>query len=601
MHGFCGILGSETTLLNKKSFIKSINLANTMQVDSVKSKNFFSAVSFLETSPIKGARIYCNDNLIILFAGDLIGYKEIPWKDVETNFLNSNIGWFSNLRGVFAFAIYDKSLNKISLFSDQRAQLSVYYSFFNETFVFSTDLSTFTTLINVPDFNIKWLYEYLFFYFPVDRTTFFKGVYRLRHSKVLSFDFISKSFNENKYSKRLKVEGIILKGKKARKNFIKLFEKRVPKYFNNKGNNLVAISAGFDSRNILSLAPEKYNVQTYTYGVRDCPDLNGVSKLMKKLEIKHDEVIFENEFEKLLPSLIYDVVMLSGGVQPILRATILYVYKDLYNKGNDSIILGGISGDFYRGILYDPSGTFISPGVNNFFNNKDFSKDIDEFKIAFQDSYVNYKNHIHKTILKLTNLLGEPGSAELFMNYKSYVSIPHSFGGEVAIASNYFTFRQPFWDIDLLKMAYKTEYSYIGLLERYRQGNDVTYNKYVFQSKMIYNNPKFKKTEIKGVPIALFAKDNKILFELGRLFFRSLAYLKGFKKAKKPLEDWEIWFDTTLKDEFDKLLNENSLLLKYVSKEFMLSVKNTGNIHIKGKLVTTEIILRLIKDRWNIK
>ena len=135
MHGFCGILGLESDLKDKDAFVKSINLANTMQIDSVSENDFFSAVSYLNKAPLKGQRIYKTNDLIYIFAGDLIGVEEIPWKEIETNFLNSNFKWFSTLRGLFAFAIINKKLKQVSLISDQRAQLPVYYTIIDHNFI----------------------------------------------------------------------------------------------------------------------------------------------------------------------------------------------------------------------------------------------------------------------------------------------------------------------------------------------------------------------------------------------------------------------------------------------------------------------------------
>lgn len=600
MHGFCGILGLEIDQISKKEFIKSINLAGTMQIDSVSEDNFYSSVSFLGSSPLKGQRIYKTKDFIFLIAGDLIGLAEVPWEEIEINFLKSNYDWFSALRGVFAFVIFNKKLNKISLFSDHRAQIPVYYGCFDNNFIFSTDLSTFTSLKSVPKFNIGWLYEYLFFYYPVDRTTFFENVNRLRPVSKLDFDLKTKLIKESRYGESFKKSDKILKGKSVLGKFISLFKDRVPNYYYKKGKNLVAISAGFDSRNILSLAPNNYDVQTYTYGVKGCPDLNGVSVLMKRLKMEHKEILFDSNFEKLLPTLIYDVVSLSGGIQPILRATVLYVYKNLYHdKQKISVILGGISGDFYRGILYNPKNTFISPGLNHFFNNEDVSQDIDAYKEAFSSTYEGYKKHIYDTLLKFKKLYGNPIDAETKMNFVAYEAAPKSFGGEVAIASNYFTFRQPFWDIDLMKMAYKTEYSFIGLLKRFKEKKDITYKQYELQAKIIASNPNFKRTYIRGLPIILYTYGNKLLFKTSRVFIRGLAYLKGYRKPKNNLEEWEKWFETKLKKEFDDLLNDDSILLNYIDKNFMFTVKNSGDIHLLGKLATTEIILRLIKSRWN--
>lgn len=602
MHGFCGILGLESNLIDKRAFIKSINLADTMHIDSVSEDNFFSAVSFLNKAPLKGQRIYKTRDLIFLFAGDLIGFEEIPWKEIETNFLNSNFEWFSTLRGLFAFVIFNRKLKQITLIGDHRAQLPVYYGILDNNFVFSTDLSTFTTLKTVPEFNIEWLYEYMFFNFPIDRTTFLKDVNRLRPMTVLTFGLASKTIKELKYGEYFKKAKNILTGKEALNKCIKAFKERIPKYYCKDKDNLVAISGGFDSRTLLALAPEKAKIETYTYGVEGSTDLETVSTFINKIDIDHKEVLFDEEFKKSLPNLIYDTVRLSGGIQPILRSTLLYVYKNLYKDNiNIPIVMGGIAGDLYRGWNKNSSNTsVVSEGIQHFFRTGKVLINKNIYNKIFNEKSKYFEKHINKSFDKIKELYGAPLNPKLQIDYSNYEIFSNYFGGEMAIASNYFTFRQPFWDIDLIDLAYKTELSHLGFSKRQDEKKDISYKQYVLQAKLMASNPKIKKTYIRGVPITLFANDNKNIFRISRLFVRGLAFLKGYRKPTNDLEEWEDWFKYSLKEEFDSLLNDNSLILKYIDKDYIKLAKKSNDIHLLSKFATTEIILNLIKNKWDI-
>jgi len=601
MHGFCGILGLEADKIDKRAFAKSINLADTMHVDLFSDESFFSVVSFLDSSPLKGQRIYKTNDLIFLFTGDLIGYKEIPWEDVERNFLNSNFEWFLTLRGLFAFAIFNKKSKQMSLISDHRAQLPVYYGYLDNNFVFSTDLSTFTTLKTVPEFNIKWLYEYMFFNSPIDSTTFLKGVNRLRPISILNFNLESKIIKESKYGEYFKKAKYILTGKEALDINIKAFKERIPKYYSEEKITLTAISGGFDSRTLLALAPEKARVKTYTYGVKGSGDLNVVSTFINKLNIDHKEIFFDEKFKKSLPSLIYDTVRLSGGTQPILRSTLLYVYRNLYKDNNSiPIVIGGINGDFYRGWDFPTDPSILSSGMNQFFKtgkiNIDKAIDIKMFKNDSDD----FKKYINNVVNGIEDRFGNPKKPESRMSFNIYETAPKYFGGEIAIASNFFTPRQPFWDIDLVDLTFKTECSYLGFFKRLKEKKDTTYKQYVLQTKVIANNPVFKKTYINGMPLSLFTIDNKFLFQVGRLFIRGFAYLRGYREPENDLEEWGDWFQNNLKDEFDRLLNDKSLILEYINNDLVHFAKEKNDIHLLNKFATTEIILNLIKRKWDL-
>ena len=75
----------------------------------------------------------------------------------------------------------------------------------------------------------------------------------------------------------------------------------------------MAITGGFDSRTLLSLAPKNANVEGYTYGTPGSNDLHVVSKFKNKINLKHKEIFFDSGFEALLPDLIHDTCKIIRG------------------------------------------------------------------------------------------------------------------------------------------------------------------------------------------------------------------------------------------------------------------------------------------------
>lgn len=604
MNGFCGMLSLDSISLDKYAFTKSINLIDTMKTLTISDKNFFSVVSFLESAPVKGSRIYKNKEFEFLFAGDLIGVLEIPWNEIQENFINSNFSWFSSLRGIFAIAIRNIKLNQITLISDQQAQLPIYYGFIKNSFIFSTSIASFSTLETVPDFNQEWLYEFIYFNFPIDRTTCLKNVKRIRPLSILNIDLKDKSITELKYGEYFKISNNILTGKTALVEGIKIFKETVPKYYCIDKKNSVAISGGFDTRTLLALAPHKANVLTYTYGVPGSLDLYVTSILKAKLNLKRQEIFFDESFENALPELIYDTVRLSGGVQPILRSTLLYVYSQLSKRQDHkdtAVVIGGIGGDIYRGSSGQPGGASMSPGMYHLFKSGKLLIDKNEYQKIFHSKFLDFENHINKTINKIKELYGDPLEPATFNNYCIYEINTKYFGGEVAIANNFKTMRLPFLDFDLLQFAYRSELSNIGF-SGYRQNlKEISVKKYRFQSKIICSNPSFKNTLINGLPISLYAQENKFIFQIGRLFMRAFEYLKSKPVTHNILEDWDHWSKIILKKEFNTILSHNSLILKYLDEEVIIVAKESNDIELLNKFVTIEILLGLLKNKWNIK
>ena len=604
MSGFCGILSWDIISFDKYTFTKSINLIDTMRTLTISDKSFFSVVSFLEFAPLKGPRVYKNNEFEYIFAGDLIGFSEIPWIKLEENFLKSNYNWFTSLRGIFAIVIRNKNSNEITLISDQQAQLPIYYGFIGNSFIFSTSMATFSTLETVPEFNQEWLYEFIYFNFPIDTTTCLTNVKRIRPLSILNIDVKIKSITEFKYGEYFEISKNILTGKSALVEGIRIFKETVPKYYCLDNKNSVAISGGFDTRTLLALAPDKANTLTYTYGVPGSLDLYVTSILKGKLNLIRQEIFFDENFENSLPDLIYDTVRLSGGIQPILRSTLLYVYSQLSKKQDHkdtAVVIGGIGGDLYRGSSGRPGGASMSAGMYHLFKSGKLLIDKNKYQNIFHSKFLDFENHIKKTIHKIKELYGDPLEPATFNNYCIYEINTKYFGGEVAIANNFKTMRLPFLDFDLLQFAYRSELSNIGF-SGYRQNlKDISVKKYRFQSKIICSNPSFKNTIINGLPISLYAQENKFIFQIGRLFMRAFEYLKRKPVTHNMLEDWDRWCKIILKKEFNKILCHDSLILKYLDEEVIIAAKESDDIELLNKFVTIEILLGLIKNKWDIK
>lgn len=603
MNGFCGMLSADSISLDKYALTKSINLIDTMQTQSIYNKNFFASVSHLKSTPLGGPRIYENKTFTFLFAGDLIGFSEIPWVDLETNFRESNFKWFSNLRGIFAFVIYDKIKKVIYLVGDLRSHLPVYYAIIDDQFIFSTSIATFTTIKSVPKFNKKWLYDYFYFNFPIHDNTCLEGVKRLDICTILSFDLNKNHITKNKYSEILKVSDNISIGEESFKMALSTFKNRVVKYYCSDRINYTALTGGFDSRTLLSLVPKNSHVKCYTYGVPGSGDLKVAKELTNTLNLNHKIIRFNEEFEHQLPDLIYQTVRLSGGTQSILRSTLPFVYKSLSSNCESEeipIAIAGIGGDLFRGAPGSADSS-LSEGMCHFYRTGKVNVNEQFFKKIFKNNWTEFESHILETFDKVQYLYGNPIAPEMAMAFDIYEITPKYFGGEYAIASNFLTMRLPYLDLEILKIAYSSEFGNLGFSPYIHDQKDIIYKKYIFQSKIICSNKDFKKSYINGIPISLYAKGNKTFFKLGRLFIRGLARLRGEKISHSRLEDWQHWCKNNLATEFKRVLNDESRILEYIEKDIIFEALKTNDIQMLNKLVTTEILLDLISNRWHIK
>lgn len=310
-------------------------------------------------------------------------------------------------------------------------------------------------------------------------------------------------------------------------------------------------------------------------------------------------MVFDAGFEQTLPSLLADTVRLSGGMQPIGRATLLYLYQRLARQhGSGAVILSGVSGDhFFRGHGNVPA--IISAGMAQYFRSGETALQTAVYQDCFGPAADDFAHHIDTRLTQLRALYGEPTQPASFLSYLVYEVAPKYFGGEAAIANNYLTFRAPYWYTDLVALAYETQYSTLRYSKFRHRGPD-PFGENVMQANVIRRNPRFAQLPINGIPLDVYASGNRALYQLVRLGVRSYERLTRSASAAAPLEDWHGWFQRSLKAEIERLLNDHSAITAYVTPQFINLVKRTNDTHWLSKLATAEILLQLIDNRWRL-
>ncbi len=590
---------NKTEKLPNKSLIKEgINLAGKYQVDLIANKNSIFGSARLPSPPVKGSRIFQDENWVIMFSGDLIDYEAVPFNLlVEIARLND---WekLENLNGIFSIYILDKANKCCYLISDRRSQHPVYYFIDNDEIIFSTELSLFVKLLKEPVFNEKWMYNYLFFSFAVGETTFLKNVSKLQPASVLKCDLVNNQFNIFEYVPIFTVKEPLLEGHEALEYASEIFAKQLPKYYPESSQIACALTGGWDGRTVLSLAPDHSKVTAYTYGGPGCYDIEEAKKTAKALNIHHQEINFDDNYLKDLPCDTFETVYLSSGSQGILRATLLHVFKTLSEKYNFDLALSGILLDgLFRGHGGYPG--VISYELNNLFKTGKLQFD-KQWKEIFEGNYKNFQEEIQNRLNLFKESYGEFTSSKFHLHYEVYMSGPGHFSGEWKIANNYLTQRVPAWDNEITKLAYSIKESKLTF-SQFNSPNFGSRESMVLQSYIINKlSPKFANIPFK------FIKPNVVLKNYA-VFKSYYFYRRIYNKINKTfssqkiahLENWDYWINNNLRVQTDKLLFSNdSLIRNYITSEFIQKLSVERQYKMIGKLVTIEIILRLIQNRW---
>lgn len=603
MPGMMGVWGD-----NYKDFdpallmetIDPLSLSNTNVVDT---DDVFLAVSSLRNTPLRGLKYYKDSRYVACFSGDLLDTPTVPWNSIIDGFKNKSHQHFADYRGTFAIAIYDGIEECISIISDRISQHPIFYCITRSGIIFSTAISTFCRLLEAPEFNVNWLYEWTFFNYPIDQTTILKDVQRMPPASILKYDLRTRTFSLFEYAACFKRRDNLIAGRQALEYAWTVFSERVPKYFVGDSEIACSLTGGFDSRVVLSLAPPEIRdlIRIYTYGVDGCFDLLEATKVSDELQLPHTKIIFDDRFLEELPELIYETVYLSNGLQGVNRSTMPYVYRTLSDSGQKfPVTMSGISGDhFFRG--QGPVPDIISPAMEQIFMTGEKAVNEELYRAVYGDHFGDFANHVDDVLARLEDMHGEFNLPEAHLSFLVYEVASNHFVGETSIANNYATIRVPYWDTDIIRLAHEIAYSTLTL-SRFLPIKRDAYPENILHAYLLQRNPEFARLPIYDVPPTLHSENGKFRYYAYKAVRHGPKVIRSrLKLLRYPhLEEWKDWYKTVLAEEVRTLISENSAVSSYLNLEFIEQMIQADNVYWLGKIVTTEIILNLIKNRWRI-
>lgn len=250
------------------------------------------------------------------------------------------------LRGMFAFAIYDKNRNEIFLARDNFGIKPLYYAKMNDSFMFASEIKSF---LDVPDFKKEFnediLETYLEFSFVPTNETFFKGVYRLDAGCSLLYK--DEDIKINKYFK-LDFKEDTMSFTDAVKNISDVMEDSVKRHLIADVEVGSFLSSGIDSSYIVSLAkPDK----TYTVGYENkkYDEINYAKDLADKLGIKNEsKIIKKDEYLEAIPKIMYHLDEPTSDP----AAISLYFVAKLASRDLKVVLSGEGADEFFGGYNY---------------------------------------------------------------------------------------------------------------------------------------------------------------------------------------------------------------------------------------------------------
>jgi hypothetical protein len=225
----------------------------------------------------------------------------------------------------------------------------------------------------------------------------------------------------------------------------------------------------------------------------------------------------------------------------------------------------------------------------------------DVFGRAFGADYAAFRDYIHTVIDSFHDRYGRRWTPLSYLRFLIFEVGPRYFVGETVVGGHYTAVRSPYWDSHLHKLAFELDYSTLGFSKFLPKGKD-QYRECVLQASIIAKGGTHPFRKAKGLPIWAYTSDNKVLYSAVKAVFGGRRRFRQFltRSVYAPLEDWPGWFAGPLREKFLRLLGANSRISEYIQRGFIEEVLNRGDMALIPRLVTAEIVLRLVENQWKM-
>ncbi|MGA8438823.1 MAG: asparagine synthase (glutamine-hydrolyzing) [Candidatus Sulfotelmatobacter sp.] len=216
-----------------------------------------------------------------------------------------------HLRGMFAFAIWDRSKRCLFLARDRLGIKPLYYRFDGNTLLFGSEVKAVLAYPGVkPEFNRGTLAEYLAFGYIAGAESMYSGIRKLMPGHILKLDDGGQLSTSSFWDMDLKADD----GSQPREHYVRRYreqlEECVSSHLMSDVPLGVFLSGGLDSSAVAALTTKirKEPIETFSvgYGEQAYSELPYALTVAEHLKSRHHEVhLSRDEFFQILPRLIW--------------------------------------------------------------------------------------------------------------------------------------------------------------------------------------------------------------------------------------------------------------------------------------------------------
>ena len=458
----CGILGLvdfNNNEIDKNFFEKSLKTiqhrgpdsTNILLTENLAFGHNRLAIIDLSTNASQPMRSFDN-RFVLNYNGEIYNFKEIKKKLLDLNYKFKSqsdtevilYGWHAwgkdivpKLNGMFAFSIYDSKNKNIYLCRDRYGIKPIYYSFFKNYFIFSSEIKA---IVKYPEFENKINYEVLYEYFTFQNifsySTLHKNISIVEPGTILeisskkNFSIKKKKYwdyNFNNINKKISFN-------EASYELEDRLEKSISRQLVADVNIGSYLSGGIDSSLVTSFTSKKINnLNTFTCGFKENShsldhkfDEREEAKIISNfLNTNHHAIELNSlDMEKCLPELV-------GSIEePRLGQSYPNFYAASLASKYSKVVMSGTGGDeLFCGY----------PWRYNFYEANDYDKFIDNYYNYWQRLVSN--SDLKKIFQPIRNEVKDVWTKDIFSNVLNEYSGDINSIEDQINASLYFEFK----------------------------------------------------------------------------------------------------------------------------------------------------------------
>lgn len=335
-----------------------------------------------------------------------------------------------NLRGVFAFAIWDTKKQKLLLVRDHLGIKPLYYTFQNSRLLFGSEIKAILTDVSIKrELNYNALDHYLNFRLIAEPETIFENIYKLPPGHMLVYE--NGQPRLEKYWEIRYNENYVKSSEEYQEELLRLLHESIQIRTMGDLKYGSYLSGGMDSSSVVSLLTKMQDDPVSTFSIafreRGYDESQYQHIVAKYCQSDHHEFFVEKEsVEELMPKLIgyFDQPFGDSSALPsyyLAKQTRQHVDMVFTGDGGDELLAGYTT---YPGMLYSEKykqlpgilSRFLIPGMLNLASAvapQKYTYDIERYKKIIGDALLPFEErYLHKIAIARKDLRDRLYTAE---------------------------------------------------------------------------------------------------------------------------------------------------------------------------------------------